>query len=137
LVRPGTSPSRSTRGSSAACRPGSGSLPRASVRARSPQAAAKEEAGCWQPAVEAARIATPARLYDLRSTFASNTLSVGIAPFELARIMGTSIAMIERSYGTLIAGAERGHRLPPGSLGTYRAHEGDVQAADNPVKPFA
>lgn len=62
----------------------------------------------WTPAVEAAGVATPARIYDLRSTFASNALAAGVAPFELARIMGTSIAMIERSYGTLIAGAGDG-----------------------------
>lgn len=50
---------------------------------------------------------TPARIYDLRSTFASNALAAGVEPFELARIMGTSIEMLERSYGTLLAGATR------------------------------
>lgn len=59
----------------------------------------------WAPAVEASGIATPARIYDTRSTFASNALAAGVAPFELARIMGTSIRMIERNYGTLIDGA--------------------------------
>jgi hypothetical protein len=34
--------------------------------------------------------------------------AAGVAPFELARIMGTSIAMIERSYGALIGGAREG-----------------------------
>ena len=48
---------------------------------------------------------TPARIYDLRSTFASNALAAGVSVFELARIMGTSGAMIERAYGTLIEGA--------------------------------
>ena len=62
----------------------------------------------WAPAVEAAGVAKPARIYDLRSTFASNALAAGVAPFELARIMGTSIPMIERSYGALIAGAREG-----------------------------
>jgi integrase len=56
----------------------------------------------WGPAIEAAGIATPARLYDLRSTFASNALAAGITMFELARIMGTSAKMIEQHYGTLI-----------------------------------
>jgi hypothetical protein len=56
----------------------------------------------WGPAIEAAAIAKPARIYDLRSTFASNALSAGITTFELARIMGTSIGMIEAHYGTLI-----------------------------------
>ena len=41
-------------------------------------------------------------LYDLRSTFASNALAAGVTMFELARIMGTSVKMIEQHYGTLI-----------------------------------
>ena len=44
-------------------------------------------------------IAKPARLYYLRSTFASNALAAGITVYELARIMGTSVAMIEARYG--------------------------------------
>ena len=62
----------------------------------------------WTPAVEAAGIARPARIYDLRSTFASNALAAGVTLFELARIMGTSVRMIERSYGTLLGGAHAG-----------------------------
>ena len=49
----------------------------------------------WGPAIDAAEIDKPARLYDLRSTFASNALAAGITMFELARIMGTSAKMIE------------------------------------------
>jgi integrase len=56
----------------------------------------------WAPAIDAAGIEKPARLYDLRSTFASNALAAGITMFELARIMGTSAKMIEQHYGTLI-----------------------------------
>jgi len=56
----------------------------------------------WGPAIEAASIEKPARIYDLRSTFASNALAAGLTTFELARIMGTSIGMIEAHYGTLI-----------------------------------
>ncbi|MEO5632586.1 hypothetical protein [Gaiella sp.] len=55
--------------------------------------------------MEAAGIEKPARLYDLRSTFASNSLAAGITPFELSRIMGTSVNMIELRYGTLVATA--------------------------------
>ena len=62
----------------------------------------------WGPAVEAGGIDTPARIYDLRSTFASNSLAAGIDVFELARVMGTSIEMIERHYGTLLTGAAAG-----------------------------
>ncbi|HEU0023633.1 MAG TPA: hypothetical protein VFQ12_03325 [Thermoleophilaceae bacterium] len=37
--------------------------------------------------------------------FASNALAAGISVFELGRIMGTSMKMIEVHYGTLIEGA--------------------------------
>jgi integrase len=56
----------------------------------------------WGPAVQAAGIATPSRLYDLRSTFASNALAHGITVYELARIMGTSVGMVEAHYGALL-----------------------------------
>ncbi|MGO9790774.1 MAG: hypothetical protein ACLP8S_15165 [Solirubrobacteraceae bacterium] len=53
----------------------------------------------WAPAIEAAGITRPARIYDLRSTFASDALRAGVSVFELARIMGTSVRMIELHYG--------------------------------------
>jgi integrase len=59
----------------------------------------------WAPAVEAAGVALPARIYDLRSTFASDALAAGVGIHTLARIMGTSVRMIERHYGTLLDGA--------------------------------
>jgi integrase len=62
----------------------------------------------WGPAVEAAGIVKPARIYDLRSTFASNALAAGVTVFELARVMGTSVLMIERHYGALLDGAHAG-----------------------------
>jgi integrase len=67
----------------------------------------------WAPAVEASGVARPARIYDLRSTFATNALAAGLGAFELAKVMGTSIEMIERHYGTLLdgAGAEIASRL--------------------------
>ena len=80
----------------------------------------------WSPAVEASGVTRPARIYDCRSTFASNALAAGVSVFELARIMGTSVQMIERSYGTLIegAGADIARRL-----GAFEAqHEGDNEA---------
>jgi hypothetical protein len=62
----------------------------------------------WNPAITSAAVAKPARIYDLRSTFASNALAAGITVFELARIMGTSVLMIERHYGALLDGAQAG-----------------------------
>jgi integrase len=44
----------------------------------------------WGPAIESAGIATPARIYDLRSTFISNALANGLTVFETARVAGTS-----------------------------------------------
>jgi hypothetical protein len=52
-----------------------------------------------EPAVDAAGIAKPARIYGLRSTFASNALAAGITVYEPARIMCTSVSMIEPTTG--------------------------------------
>lgn len=59
----------------------------------------------WAPAVDAAGVAKPARPYDMRSTFASRAISAGISADQLARVMGTSVAMIEEHYGVLLDGA--------------------------------
>lgn len=67
----------------------------------------------WGPAIEASGVRTPARIYDLRSTFASRALAAGVSVFHLARIMGTSVRMIEHHYGALLdgSGAEIAGRL--------------------------
>ena len=59
----------------------------------------------WTPAIEASGVTRPARIYDLRSTFASDALAAGVGIHALASIMGTSVRMIERHYGTLLDGA--------------------------------
>ncbi|MGC1799302.1 MAG: hypothetical protein WA701_02855 [Solirubrobacterales bacterium] len=59
----------------------------------------------WAPAIEACGVRTPARIYDLRSTFASNALAAGVSVFQLARIMGTSVRMVERHYGAMLDGS--------------------------------
>jgi integrase len=62
----------------------------------------------WNTAVEAAGLeAVP---YVLRHTFASNALAAGAGTFELARVMGTSLEMIERTYGHLVSGADDAFR---------------------------
>ncbi|HXH89385.1 MAG TPA: site-specific integrase [Gaiellaceae bacterium] len=58
----------------------------------------------WHPALEAAGVPSR-RIYDLRSTFASQALAAGVSVFELGRIMGTSVRMIERHYGALLQGS--------------------------------
>jgi integrase len=62
----------------------------------------------WAPALEASGVRTPATPYDLRDTFASNALAAGVTVFELAKIMGTSVRMIEKHYGALLDGAHAG-----------------------------
>jgi integrase len=67
----------------------------------------------WKPAIDASGVRRPARIYDLRSTFASDALAAGVSVFQLARIMGTSVRMIERHYGAMLdgSGAEIAGRL--------------------------
>jgi integrase len=36
----------------------------------------------WAPAIEASGVRTPARIYDLRSTFASNAIAAGVSVFH-------------------------------------------------------
>lgn len=59
----------------------------------------------WAPAIEASGVAKPARIYDLRATYASESIAANIGSDELARVMGTSVAMIEEHYGVLLGGA--------------------------------
>lgn len=58
----------------------------------------------WRPAIVAGGVAQPARIYDLRSTFASNAIAAGIGLHALARVMGTSVAVLEERYVTLLDG---------------------------------
>jgi integrase len=58
----------------------------------------------WAPALEAAGIRRR-RIYDLRATFISHALAGGVSVFEVAKIAGTSIGMIEKHYGALLDGA--------------------------------
>jgi integrase len=62
----------------------------------------------WKPALEAAGLdyRTP---YALRHTFVSECIAAGIATFEIARMAGTSVLQIEKTYGHLLPDAiERG-----------------------------
>jgi integrase len=56
--------------------------------------------GEWYPALDAAGIARRGP-YALRHTFATEALAAGVSIFELARLMGTSVGMIDRTYGHL------------------------------------
>jgi integrase len=63
----------------------------------------------WYPALEAAGIKKRGP-YQLRHTFATEALAAGISIFELARVMGTSVAMIDRTYGHLARDSEQAIR---------------------------
>ena len=54
------------------------------TRERAARTSTTSAAASGRPAIEAQAIATPARIYDLRSTFASNALAAGVTVFELA-----------------------------------------------------
>ena len=59
----------------------------------------------WTPALRAAGI-EHRRVYDCRHTFASWAIAGGIQLFYLARIMGTSVAQIDTTYGHLLPDSE-------------------------------
>ncbi len=46
------------------------------------------------------------RIYDLRHTAISHWLAAGLGSFEVARWMGTSVRMIDATYGYLVASSE-------------------------------
>jgi integrase len=59
----------------------------------------------WYPALDAAGL-TRRGPYALRHSFATEALASSISTFELARLMGTSVAMIDRTYGHLARDSE-------------------------------
>jgi integrase len=87
----------------------------------------------WQPALRAAGLERGGGMwlpkpYVLRHTFATWALDAGFDLFELARLMGTSAAMIDKTYGHLARGhaeraRERLNRRPSITAG-------DLEAAD-------
>ena len=65
----------------------------------------------WKPALDAAGI-QPRRIYDMRHSFATWALDAGLSIFDLSRYMGTSVEMIDRTYGHLAQGAEQSATRP-------------------------
>jgi integrase len=59
-----------------------------------------------EPAIRAAGIEPERRIYDLRHTYATFSLAAGVSLFTLSRRMGTSVEMIDRTYGHLAPDAE-------------------------------
>jgi integrase len=58
----------------------------------------------WDPALRAAGIEhrTP---YAMRHTYASLSIAAGVSLFELSRLMGTSPAMLDKTYGHMLPDA--------------------------------
>ena len=64
----------------------------------------------WAPALRAAGI-PHRRIYDLRHTYATWSLAAGVDLFTLSRRMGTSLAMIDATYGHLAPDADERERV--------------------------
>ncbi len=58
-------------------------------------------------AATAARLPSGTCLYTLRHSFITQALTDGMATLDVARLVGTSIGMIEKHYGHLVASAAR------------------------------
>jgi len=56
----------------------------------------------WRPALEGAGLDAELTPYAMRHTYASFALDAGVTLFELARLMGTSIKVIDDTYGHLV-----------------------------------
>jgi integrase len=80
----------------------------------------------WYPALDAAGIRQRGP-YQLRHTCAAEALAAGISIFELARVMGTSVKMIDRTYGHLARDSEDAIRS---RLDVRARRSGDVVATD-------
>jgi integrase len=59
----------------------------------------------WVPALKAAGV-EHRRIYDMRHTFATWSLAAGMSIFTLSRRMGTSVQMIDQTYGHLARDAD-------------------------------
>ena len=60
----------------------------------------------WKPAFEAAGLSPSRRPYDLRHSYAAWSLAAGVPAYDVARYMGTSVRMLDLTYGHLVKGSE-------------------------------
>jgi integrase len=96
-------------------------LPRRARRLTQPARLATRR---WYPALEGAALPklTP---YAMRHTFASFAIAAGVSLFYLARIMGTSVEQIDRTYGHLLPDSEEYLR---GLLDTFDAGQPELSS---------
>lgn len=85
----------------------------------------------WTPALRAAGV-EHRRVYDTRHTFASWAIAGGVQLFYLARIMGTSVQMIDQTYGHLLPDSEEYLR---GLLDNYDAVIGSTPITETGIAP--
>jgi len=60
----------------------------------------------WTPALKAAGV-DHRRIYGMRHTFASWAIRDGVSLFYLSRVMGTSIAQLDATYGHLVPDSDQ------------------------------
>jgi integrase len=77
----------------------------------------------WVPAFKAAGL-DHRRIYDMRHTFATWSLDAGMGIFTLARRMGTSVRIIDQTYGHLVRDADDQDRDLLDSYDARRARSG-------------
>jgi integrase len=76
----------------------------------------------WHPALESAGLPKLVP-YSMRHTFASFAIAAGVSLFYLARLMGSSVEQIDRTYGHMLPDSEEYLR---GLLDTFDEAEPDV-----------
>ena len=84
----------------------------------------------WVPALTAAGL-DHRRIYDMRHTFATWSLAAGMSIFTLARRMGTSVQVIDATYGHLAHDADEHDRE---LLDAYDAATGRVVGTESAVE---
>lgn len=75
----------------------------------------------WMPALRAAGL-EHRRIYDMRHTFATWSLAAGMSIFTLARRMGTSVQVIDATYGHLARDADEHDRALLDAYDGTRGH---------------
>ena len=85
----------------------------------------------WAPALKAAGI-EHRRIYDMRHTFATWSLAAGMSIFTLSRRMGTSVQMIDQTYGHLARDADEYDR---GLLDAYDEAEASIGHVAGTIAP--
>jgi hypothetical protein len=85
----------------------------------------------WAPALKAAGI-EHRRIYDMRHTFATWSLAAGMSVFTLSRRMGTSVQMIDETYGHLARDEDEYDR---GLLDAYDEAEASIGHVAGTIAP--